>query len=236
MGSALWAVVVSSDIGADDVAPRPVRQLANLGPMAQLRAGRLPRRLSQLILGLAVYGATLAMLIRSMLGNASWDVLHQGIAGHLPMSIGTAVIAVSMLVLLLWIPLRELPGLGTIANSVLVGLFADLSLSVLQTPASLALRIALMAGGVLGNALATALYIGSQLGPGPRDGLMTGLHRRTGISIRVVRTCLEVSVVVVGWLLGGVVGVGTVIYAIAIGPLVQLMLPPFIVELPDRSG
>lgn len=236
MGSGLWAVVVSSDIGPNEVAPRPVRQLANLGPMAQLRAGRLPRRLSQLILGLGVYGATLAMLIRSMLGNASWDVLHQGIAGHLPMSIGTAVIAVSMLVLLLWIPLRELPGLGTIANSVLVGLFADLSLSVLQTPASLALRIALMAGGVLGNALATALYIGSQLGPGPRDGLMTGLHRRTGISIRVVRTCLEVSVVVVGWLLGGVVGVGTVIYAIAIGPLVQLMLPPFIVELPDRSG
>lgn len=223
---------MSSDIGADDVAPRRVRDLAHLGPAAQLRAGRLPRRLSQLALGLALYGATLAMLIRATLGNASWDVLHQGIARHLPMSIGTAVIAVSMLVLLLWIPLRELPGLGTIANSVLVGICADLGLAVLEAPSSLWLRLLLMSGGVLGNALATALYIGSQLGPGPRDGLMTGLHRRTGISIRVVRTGLEVAVVVAGWLLGGVVGVGTILYAIAIGPLVQVMLPPFIVELP----
>ncbi len=224
---------MSSDIGPDDVAPRRVRELAQLGPVAQLRAGRLSRRLAQLALGLALYGATLAMLIRATLGNASWDVLHQGIARHLPMSIGTAVIAVSMLVLLLWIPLRERPGLGTIANAVLVGLCADLGLAVLQAPSSLSVRILLMAGGVVGNALATALYIGSQLGPGPRDGLMTGLHRRTGVSIRLVRTALEVSVVVLGWLLGGVVGVGTVIYAIAIGPLVQLMLPRCIVELRD---
>jgi uncharacterized membrane protein YczE len=175
-------------------------------------------------------------MIRATLGNASWDVLHQGIARHLPMSIGTAVIAVSMLVLLLWIPLRELPGLGTIANSILVGVCADLALAVLHPPSGLALRVLMMAVGVVGNALATALYIGSQLGPGPRDGLMTGLHRRTGVSIRVVRTSLEVSVVVLGWFLGGVVGIGTVIYAIAIGPLVQLMLPPFIVELPERRS
>ena len=235
MGSDPWVVGMSGDFGADDVAPASRRKLANLGPVAQLRAGRMPRRLTQLALGLVLYGVTLAMMIRAELGNASWDVLHQGLAEHLPITIGTAVIGVSVLVLLLWIPLREMPGLGTIANSVLVGLVADLCLSVLHPPSSMVLRILLMVGGVLGNALATALYIGSQFGPGPRDGLMTGLHRRTGTSIRVVRTCLEVSVVVLGWFLGGVVGIGTVLYALAIGPLVQLMLPPCIVELPERA-
>jgi uncharacterized membrane protein YczE len=137
----------------------------------------------------------------------------------------------SLVVLLFWIPLRELPGLGTIANSFLVGLVADATLSVLATPDALWARSLLMLGGVVLNALATALYIGSQFGPGPRDGLMTGLHRRTGVSIRLVRTGLEVFVVAIGWLLGGVVGVGTVLYAVAIGPLVQLMLPWFIVDL-----
>jgi uncharacterized membrane protein YczE len=223
-----------SDVGLDtpdDVAPRRVRELARLGPVAQVRAGRLPRRLSQLAVGLTLYGVTIAMMIRSTLGNAPWDVLHQGLAIHLPISIGTAVIAMSGVVLLFWIPLRELPGLGTIANSIVVGLVADLSLSLLDAPRSIWLRLLLMVGGVLLNALATALYIGSQFGPGPRDGLMTGLHRRTGVSIRVVRTGLEVAVVAIGWVLGGTVGVGTVIYAVAIGPLVQVMLPSFIVDL-----
>ncbi|MCW2818195.1 MAG: hypothetical protein JWR42_982, partial [Marmoricola sp.] len=184
---------------------RRARTLAPLGPVAQLRAGRLPRRLAQLAVGLVLYGVSLAMIIRSTMGNASWDVLHQGMAQRLPISIGTAVIVMSLLVLLLWIPLREKPGLGTIANSFVVGLVADAVLRVLATPDAIGVRVALLVGGVLLNALATALYIGSQLGPGPRDGLMTGLHRRTGLSIQVVRFGIEVLVVVIGWTLGGVV-------------------------------
>jgi uncharacterized membrane protein YczE len=211
--------------------PRVRRDLARLGPLEQLRAGRLGRRLPQLFAGLVLYGVTLAMVIRATLGNAPWDVLHQGLARHLPISIGTAVIVVSLLVLLLWIPLRELPGLGTIANSFLIGLSADWALGVLPAPEALWLRALLTVGGVLLNAVATAMYIGSQFGPGPRDGLMTGLHRRTGLPIGVVRTGLEVVVVVIGWLLGGVLGIGTVLYAVAIGPLVQLLLPVFIVDL-----
>jgi uncharacterized membrane protein YczE len=225
---------MTSDIGletARGAAGRRARELARLGPVAQLRAGRLPRRLTQLAIGLTLYGVTLAMMIRATLGNAPWDVLHQGMAIHLPISIGTAVIVMSMVVLLLWIPLREMPGMGTIANSLVVGLVADAGLAVLDAPDALWQRSLLMVGGVVLNALATALYIGSQFGPGPRDGLMTGLHRRSGVSIRLVRTGLEVFVVVIGWLLGGVVGVGTVLYAVAIGPLVQLMLPRCIVEL-----
>jgi uncharacterized membrane protein YczE len=213
-----------------------VRELARLGPVAQLRAGRLPRRLAQLAVGLTLYGVTLAMMIRATLGNAPWDVLHQGMAVHLPISIGTAVILMSLVVLLFWIPLRELPGLGTITNSFAVGLVADATLSVLAAPDVLWERSLLMVGGVLFNALATALYIGSQFGPGPRDGLMTGLHRRTGVSIRLVRTGLEVLVVAIGWVLGGVVGIGTVLYAVAIGPLVQVLLPWFIVELRRQEG
>jgi uncharacterized membrane protein YczE len=229
---------MTSDVALEtlgDAAPRRLRELARLGPVAQLRAGRLPRRLAQLAVGLVLYGVTLAMLIRATLGNASWDVLHQGLASHLPMSIGTAVIVMSLVVLLLWIPLREMPGLGTIANSFVVGLVADATLRVLAAPDVMWGRALLMAGGVVLNALATALYIGSQFGPGPRDGLMTGLHRRTGLSIRVVRTALEVTVVAIGWTLGGVVGIGTVLYTLAIGPLVQLMLPRFIVELDETS-
>jgi len=225
---------MTSDVGLESAQGDPgrkVRELALLGPIAQIRAGRLPRRLVQLAVGLTLYGVTLAMMIRATLGNAPWDVLHQGMAIHLPMSIGTAVIVMSIVVLLLWIPLREMPGLGTVTNSLVVGLVADLTLWLLAAPEAPWERSLLMAGGVVLNALATALYIGSQFGPGPRDGLMTGLHRRTGVSIRLVRTGLEVFVVAVGWLLGGVVGVGTVIYAIAIGPLVQLMLPWCIVEL-----
>jgi len=215
---------------------RPVvrRELARLDPLAQLRAGRLGRRLGQLLVGLVLYGLTLAMIIRSTLGNSPWDVLHQGMAKHLPISIGTAVIAMSVVVLLAWIPLKEMPGIGTILNSVLVGLSADLFLGVIDAPSSTGARVALLVGGVLLNGVATALYIGSQFGPGPRDGLMTGLHRRTGVSLQVVRIGLEVSVVVAGWLLGGVVGIGTLAYAVAIGPLVQWLLPLAIVELPER--
>lgn len=209
-----------------------MRELARLGPVEQLRAGRLVRRLGQLAVGLVLYGLTLAMIIRAAVGNAAWDVLHQGIAKHSPLTIGEAVIVMSLVVLVLWIPLKELPGLGTIANSFLVGMSADVFLRLFSTPDELGLRVLMMVVGVVLNGAATALYIGSQFGPGPRDGLMTGLHRRTGVSIRLVRTGLELSVVGIGFALGGVVGLGTIVYTLAIGPLVQLMLPFAVVELP----
>jgi uncharacterized membrane protein YczE len=171
------------------------------------------------------------MMVRGALGLAPWDVLHSGFVRHVPMTIGQAVVLFSFVVLLLWIPLRERPGIGTVANAVLVGLAADATLAVLAEPDSLALRLALMLGGLVLNGLATALYIGSQFGRGPRDGLMTGLARRTGLSLRLVRTGLEVTVVVIGLLLGGALGVGTVLYALAIGPLAQLMLPWCTVDL-----
>ena len=175
------------------------------------------------------------MMVRGALGLAPWDVLHSGFIRHVPMTIGQAVVLLSFVVLLLWIPLREKPGIGTVANAVLVGLAADATLAVLAEPDSLALRLALMLGGLVLNGLATALYIGSQFGRGPRDGLMTGLARRTGLSLRLVRTGLEVTVVVIGLLLGGALGVGTVLYALAIGPLAQRMLPWWTVDLP-RAG
>jgi len=217
-------------------ADRTPRELARLGPVDQLRAGRLVRRLSQLLIGLVLYGVTLALIIRAAVGNAPWDVLHQGIAEHTSLTIGEAVIVMSLVVLVLWMPIRELPGLGTIANSFLVGLSTDFFLGVFERPEALEIQVLMMLAGVTLNGLATALYIGSQFGPGPRDGLMTGLHRRTGVSIRAVRTGLEVSVVGIGFLLGGVVGVGTIFYTLAIGPLVQLMLPYTIVELDPKAS
>lgn len=204
---------------------RPASGSREPGPLEQLRAGRLRRRLPQLYAGLVLYGLTAACLIRARLGNAPWDVLHQGIATHLGISIGTVQIAVSLLVLLAWAPLREMPGLGTLSNAIVVGLATNLGLAILPGPHALAGRIAMMLLGVAGNAVATAMYIGARLGPGPRDGLMTGLHRRTGRPIWLVRTSLEIAVVVAGWLLGGVFGIGTVLYAVAIGPLVQHLLP-----------
>ncbi len=209
----------------------PQRVLVDLGPIAQLRAGRLGRRVPQLLIGLGLYGASLAMMVRGTLGLAPWDVLHSGFIRHVPMTIGQAVVLFSFVVLLLWIPLREKPGIGTIANAIIVGMAADAVLGVLVEPEALGVRVALLIGGVVLNAVATALYIGSQFGRGPRDGLMTGLARRTGLSLRLVRTVLEVSVVVIGLLLGGVLGLGTVIYALAIGPLAQLMLPWFTVDV-----
>lgn len=202
-----------------------------MGPMAQLRAGRLGRRVPQLVVGLVLYGVSMALLVRSTLGVLPWDVLHQGVAGHIPLTFGQVIIITSLAVLLLWIPLRQPPGLGTVLNAVLIGLVVDPVLVWLQEPGGLLVKIALMAAGIFLNAVATAMYIGAQLGPGPRDGLMTGLAERTGRSIRLVRTVIEVAVVVIGWLLGGVLGVATVAYALLIGPLTQAMLPAFIVEL-----
>src|SRR4051812_24213743 len=182
--------------------------LLPLSPTAQLRAPRLPHRLVQLVAGLVLYGASMAMLVRAGLGLDPWDVLHYGIARFLPVSFGTVVIITGAVVLLLWIPLRQAPGLGTVANAILIGVATDATLAVLDDPRSLAARAALLVLGVVLNGVAGALYIGAQLGPGPRDGLMTGLVRRTGLPVRVVRTALEVTVLAVGWLLGGTVGIG----------------------------
>ena len=216
--------------------PRPAAQLANLTPAEQLRAGRLGRRLPQLSVGLVLYGVSMAMMVRSSLGLMPWDVLHYGVATWLPLTFGGVVIATGVAVLLLWIPLRQMPGLGTVANALVIGVAADATLGVLATTDDLVTRTALLAGGILLNGLATSLYIGAQLGPGPRDGLMTGLVRRTGWSVRVVRTSIELGVVGTGWLLGGVVGLGTIAYALAVGPLVQLMLPRLIVDLSESDA
>ena len=194
-------------------------------PRRTLTGRRLPHRLIQLYAGLALYGISMALIIRSALGNMPWDVLHQGLAGRLGWSLGTVTIAVGAFVLLAWIPLRQRPGVGTVSNVVVIGVAVDAALAVVPAPSSLPLRVGLLVAGVLLNAVATAAYIGVHLGPGPRDGLMTGLVRRTGGSVRLVRTSIEVAVVATGWLLGGTLGIGTVVYAVAIGPLVQVLLP-----------
>jgi uncharacterized membrane protein YczE len=197
----------------------------------QLRVGRLGRRVPQLVVGLWLYGVSLALMLRSGLGLAPWDVFHQGVTQHVPLTIGQVIVATSFVLLLLWIPLREKPGVGTVGNALLVGISVDVTLAVLAAPEETGWRVAFLLLGVVGNALATAMYIGAQLGRGPRDGLMTGLARRTGRSLRLVRTLLEVTVVVLGVLLGGTLGVGTVLYALAIGPLSQLMLPSWLVPV-----
>lgn len=190
------------------------------------------QRLVRLFAGLVLFGISMAMLIRATLGVGPWDVLHQGLSRHVPLSFGTIVILVSAIVLLLWIPLHERPGIGTVANAIVIGLVVDAALPVIATPATAPGRWGLMLAGVLVNGLATGLYIGAGLGPGPRDGLMTGLAA-SGHSISVVRTGIEVVVLAIGWLLGGTVGVGTVVFALGIGPLSQVFLPLF--TLSDRA-
>ncbi len=213
---------------------RDASGLYRLTPAAQLRAGKTARRLIQLGIGLVLYALSMALIIRSGLGMLPWDVLHFGLSQHLPLSLGTVVVLTSLAVLLTWIPLRQMPGIGTIANAVLIGFLLDPVLRYLPVPEALWLRILYLLAGVLFNAVATASYIGSHFGPGPRDGLMTGLSRATGRSLRLVRTGIEVAVVAVGWLLGGVVGFGTLLYALAIGPLTQFFLPRLSVRLPVR--
>jgi len=216
------------------VTAAPRRVLVDRGPIEQLRAGRLGRRLPQLCVGLVLYGVSLGMMVRGDLGLAPWDVLHSGLIRHVPITLGQAVVLLSFVVLVLWIPLREVPGIGTIANALVVGMAADATLALLDRPDAIVLRVGLMVGGVLLCGLASAMYIGAQLGRGPRDGLMTGLSRRSGLSLRLVRTGIEITVVLIGLTLGGVAGLGTVLYALAIGPLTQLMLPTWIVDVPRR--
>lgn len=205
--------------------------LADLNPIDQLRAGRLPRRLVQLVAGLWLFGASEALMVATRLGNAPWDVFHQGVALHTGVSIGTVVILAGVVVLLLWIPLRQSPGLGTVANTVLIGVALDATLGLLPLVHGVVARVGLLVAGIVLNGLAGGLYIGSQLGPGPRDGLMTGLNLRTGVSLRLARTSVEVPVLVIGWMLGGTLGIGTVLYALLIGPLTQAFLGPCVVPL-----
>jgi uncharacterized membrane protein YczE len=190
------------------------------------------RRLTQLLVGLTIYGTSMAMQLRATLGVAPWDVFHQGLSRHLPLSFGLVTALTGAVVLLLWLPLRQRPGLGTVANVVVIAVSVDAALALISVPSSLPARVALLAGGILLNGVASAAYVGARLGPGPRDGLMTGLAARTGWSIRLVRTGIELTVLGVGWLLGGTVGIGTVAYALAIGPLTQAFLPWFTVRTP----
>jgi uncharacterized membrane protein YczE len=184
----------------------------------------LARRLAQLYVGLALYGLGIALQVSSRLGNDPWDTLHQGLARRTGLSIGMWIIIAGALVMTLWIPLRQRPGIGTISNVVVLGAFADLFLWLLPDPGPLALRWAYLAAAILVGRFATGCYIGAGLGPGPRDGLMTGLAAR-GHSIRLVRAGIELTVLALGWALGGTVGVGTLLYAAAIGPLAHVFIP-----------
>ncbi|MFE7710442.1 YitT family protein [Streptomyces sp. NPDC057486] len=193
------------------------------------RRAHLTRRLMQLYVGLALYGASSALMVRAGLGLEPWGVLHQGLSERTGLSIGVVAIIVGAAVLLLWIPMRQRPGLGTVSNVFAIGLAMDGTLALVPELHGLAARIVIMVAGIALNGVATGLYIAARFGPGPRDGLMTGLHRRTGRSVRLVRTAIEVAVVATGFLLGGSLGVGTVLYALSIGPLAQLFLRFFAV-------
>ncbi len=225
----------SQDTGPMDPNTSPLG-LANLGPVAQLRAGRLPERILRLLAGLWLYGVSNALLMQGALGGSPWVVFHEGAALRLPLSLGMIMVVVAVAVLLLWIPLRQMPGLGTVANTLLLGPFTDLSLRMLDAPESLLWRWLYLAGGVVICALATALYVGAQLGPGPRDGLMTGLARRTGWSIQRVRTVIELTVLAFGVILGGTVGVGTIIFALCVGPITQFFMRFLVTRLKGQPA
>ncbi|GLZ13831.1 membrane protein [Actinomadura sp. NBRC 104425] len=194
----------------------------------------MARRLVQLYAGLALYGLGIALQVSSGLGNDPWDVFHQGMARRFGLSIGAWIVIIGALVMLAWIPLRQRPGIGTVSNALLVGVFADLFLYLLPDPDAAAARWAFLVAGIAVSGFATGCYIGAGLGPGPRDGLMTGLAAR-GHSVRVVRTSIELSVLAAGWLLGGTVGVGTLLYAVAIGPLAHVFIPLLQIKEPVRD-
>ncbi|MET0448313.1 MAG: hypothetical protein ABW004_07895 [Aeromicrobium sp.] len=196
----------------------------------------LVARLVRLTVGLFLYGFTMAMMVESTLGLDPWDVFHEGITNQVGLSFGQVVIVVGAVVLLLWIPLRQKPGVGTVLNVFVVGIAADVGIAVIAQPDAMWLRILLLIGGIVGNGFAGALYIGAALGSGPRDGLWLGLVRRTGRSVRLWRTVIELTVLIVGFALGGTVGIGTVLYAVTIGPIVQLFLRWTQVEVPEKRA
>ena len=202
---------------------RPVASVGRL--LAPVPPDRRARRFAQLLAGLVGYGVTASMLVLAGLGLDPWDVFHQGLSRTFGLGIGTWAIIASVLVLVCgWIPLHQRPGVGTVLNAVMVGFVMDVILATIHPPHVLWARIALLVGGVVGNGFATGFYIGAGLGPGPRDGLSTGIAAR-GYSMRVVRTTIEGTVLVTGFLLGGTVGIGTVLYATAIGPITHLTIP-----------
>ncbi|MFF2372496.1 YitT family protein [Agromyces sp. NPDC058110] len=190
----------------------------------------LARRLVQLYVGLLLYGIGIALIVRGELGVAPWDVLTQGISKQTGLNFGPITVITSVFVLLLWIPIRQRPGFGTIMNVLLVGPAADLGLWLIPAGLDLWVRILLLPAGILVLAIATGLYIGAHFGPGPRDGLMTGIHARTGWRIWIVRTSIELVVLAAGWLLGGNVGIGTVAFAVLIGPLCGYTIPLFAIR------
>jgi uncharacterized membrane protein YczE len=185
----------------------------------------LTRRILQLLIGLFLYGIAISMMVRASIGVAPWDVLTQGLSHLTGVPFGWMTNIIGAFVLLLWIPIRQKPGIGTVLNVLLIGPSAQLGLAVLPAPSILWMQVLLFAGGLIVLAVATGLYIGARLGPGPRDGLMTGIHRRTGWKIWIVRTGIEVTVLLIGWALGGNFGVGTVAFALLIGPMVNLTIP-----------
>ena len=199
--------------------------------MSRVAGRRLPRRIVQLVVGLFLYGIGIAFIIRGGLGAAPWDVLSQGITLHVPVSFGVVTIAVSVVVLLIWIPIRQKPGVGTLLNAVAVGPSADVGFLVIPVTDQLWLQALFFLIGLTVLAAATGLYIGAHFGPGPRDGLMTGLHHRLGWPIWLVRTLLEVTVVAIGWLLGGVAGIGTIAFALLVGPMCEFFMRVFTVRL-----
>lgn len=193
-------------------------------------AGRLPRRFAQLLIGLFLYGLGIALIVRAELGAAPWDVLTQGIAIHSGLSFGLITVLTGVVVLAIWIPLRQKPGVGTVLNVLLVGPAADIGFAIIPAGLDLWARILFFIAGLLVLAVATGLYIGAHFGPGPRDGLMTGMNARFGWAIWKVRTGIEVSVVALGWVLGGNVGIGTAAFAVLVGPLCQWAIPLFAVK------
>lgn len=219
-------VLTSVDSRRSHIDENPARWKRALVPNGM---HRLPRRLVQLYVGLVLFGASVGLMLEAELGVAPWDVFHQGLASHAPLSVGVITILVSAVVLLLWIPLRQRPGVGTLSNAVVVGLVMDVTLNLIPEVDQLGVRISLLLGGIVANGIATGLYIGAALGPGPRDGLMTGIAKR-GPSLRLARTSIEIVVLATGWVLGGTVGVGTVLYALGIGPLAQIFIPRFSLE------
>ncbi|MCM0639335.1 membrane protein YczE [Cellulomonas wangsupingiae] len=205
--------------------------LLHLNAWEQLRAGRMWRRLIQLLIGLVGYGAAVMILVQSGLGAASWNVLTEGVARQTGMTFGWSTNVIAAVVLLAWIPLREMPGLGTLLNVCLVGLAADWTAALLPAADTPAAQIAYLALGIVCLALFDALYLGAQLGAGPRDGIMTGVTRATGQPVWRVRTCIEVVVAASGWLLGGTLGIGTILVALCMGPLLGVLLPRTVVRL-----
>lgn len=196
----------------------------------------LTRRISQLLVGLFLFGFSIAMMLRAGIGVSPWDVLSQGLMVQTGLPFGLITNVVGALVLLLWIPIRQKPGIGTVVNVLLIGPSIEVGLWLIPAQTTLALQIPLFAGGLALYAIATGLYIGGRFGPGPRDGLMTGIHHRWGWKIWIVRTSIEIVVLVLGWLLGGTVGIGTLAFALLIGPMVNVTLPLLLVPAARRGA